>query len=167
MMKVFATVAAMLVVTGCAATQVGSKHTVTVKWQRLVDERGQTCQRCGTTQDKVRQGAQLLRRCLRPLNMQVVLEETPLDPETVARDVSESNRIFLDGRPLEDWLHAKEGRSLCGSCCDQLGTRVECRTTVVDGRAYEAIPAVFIVRAGLLAADAALAADAPPQTCCP
>ena len=160
-------VALTAVLGGCATTQTYPDRTLTVRWQRLVDETGGTCQRCGATEGQVRLAADTLRRSLRPLNMRVVLEERPLTPEQCAKDISRSNRIFVDGRPLADWLGGTVGMSSCESCCPQLGPSVECRTLTVDGQTHEAIPATLIVRAGLLAAAANLAEQSVPKPCCP
>ena len=151
---------------GCALPLAGRKHTLTVSWQRLVDEMGKTCQRCSDTQREVRVAADILTRSLRPLNMRVLVEEVPMSPETVAQDSSQSNRIFVDGRPLADWLGGTIGMSPCKSCCPDLGPNVKCRTLTVDGTTYEAIPATLIVRAGLRAADNALAKRPPAKPCC-
>ena len=156
------------VLPGCVSkTAMEPKRAITLRWQRLVDAAGQTCERCGDTQTELQQAARTLRRCLRPLNMNLVLKEAPIDPQTCARDVSESNRIFVDDRPLEDWLGGKVGMSLCGFCCQEMGENVQCRTVTVDDQTYEAIPATLIVRAGLLAAEAALAKQSPKGACCP
>ena len=156
--------AAILV--GCISTPVGPKAAITVRWQRLVTEAGETCDRCQNTQEEVGLATDRLRRCLRPLNIEVALEETPMTAEACARDISQSNRVFVDDRSLEDWLGAEVGRSRCGSRCAQLGQDVHCRTVVVDGQTYEVIPAGLIVRAGLLAAEAVLARQPVGQPCC-
>ena len=155
------------ILVGCVSTPLGPKAAITVRWQRLVTEAGETCDRCLNTQEEVGLATDTLRRCLRPLNIEVALEETPMTPAACARDISQSNRIFLDDRALEDWLGAEVGKSPCGSCCAQIGQEVHCRTVVVDGRTYEVIPARLIVRAGLLAAEAALARQPVRQPCCP
>ncbi len=151
---------------GCASPLAGRQQTLTVKWQRLVNEAGDTCQRCFDTQREVRVAADILGRSLRPLNMRVRVEERPMSPETVAKDTSQSNRIFVDGRSLADWLGGTIGMSPCTSCCPDLGPNVTCRTLTVDGKSYEAIPATLIVRAGLRAADNALARRPLTQPCC-
>lgn len=167
MLKVAGALAVVATLTGCASTNLGPKRTITVRWQRMVMETGDTCDRCSSTQTEVRLAAGTLRRCLGPLNIEVALEETPMTPEVCARDMSQSNRIFVDGRPLADWLRGKIGMSPCGPCCEKLGERVECRTLAVDGQTYAVIPARLIVRAGLLAAEASLAKVADPRSCCP
>ena len=126
--------------------------TLTIRWQRLVNEKGQTCERCGSTQKELQIAFQSLEKSLAPLGIKVNLENKAIDPMTAARDVSQSNRIWIGERALEEWLDAQVGKSLCGSCCAVLGDSVECRTVTINGRTYEAIPAELIIKSGLLAA---------------
>jgi len=137
-----------------------------ISWQRLVDEKGQTCQRCGTTGTELQKAFRSLKESLAPLGIKVTLEKKSLDPATCAKDISQSNRIWVGERTLEEWLSAKVGKSLCGFCCAELGDQVECRTVEVGGQVYEAIPADLIIRAGLLAA-ADLYGELPAKSCCP
>ncbi|MHC4064037.1 MAG: DUF2703 domain-containing protein [Planctomycetota bacterium] len=167
MLKVAGALAVVPILAGCASTELGPERTITLRWQRLVAETGDTCDRCSSTQKEVRLAADTLRRCLRPLDMEVALEETPMSPEVCARDMSQSNRIFVDGRPLADWLKGKIAMSACAPCCQKLGEKVQCRTVTVGGRTFETIPAALIVRAGLLAAEASLASLAAQKPCCP
>ena len=137
-----------------------------ITWQRLIDEKGQTCQRCGSTETELQKALQNLKESLTPLGIKVTLEKKSLDPATCAKDISQSNRIWVGKRTLEEWLRAKVGKSLCGFCCAELGEQVECRTVEVEGQVYETIPANLIVRAGLLAA-ADLYAESSDKSCCP
>jgi len=133
-----------------------------IRWQRLVDEEGQTCDRCGTTETAVEHGSDKLKRSLKELEIDVVLEKKTLSPTTFAKDPLHSNRIWIAGEPIEKWLSATGGQSQCCSTCGDS----ECRTLTVDGKTYEAIPAEMIVKAGLLAAAQLLQGE-PRSTCCP
>lgn len=136
-----------------------SQATLTIHWQRLIDDRGQTCDRCGATEQAVQEAYELLRASLAPLGMTVELKKTALDPETFKKNPAESNRLFIGGTTIEELLDARVAASpCCGSCGD-----VECRTLVVDGQTHEAIPARLIVRAGLIAASRRMADS---STCC-
>ena len=157
----------MPILAGCSAGLNRPEQMLTIRWQRLVDDTGRTCRRCGLTQAEVRLAADTLRQSLRPLNMRVVLEETPMSAEVCARDILQSNRIWLNDRSLEEWLGAKTGMSPCGGCCGEIGKNVKCRTLIVGEQTYEAVPAVLIVRAGLLAAEAGLAKRMTTKPCCP
>ena len=136
-----------------------------IEWQRLVDEKDQTCQRCGSTEKEVQKAFQSLKQSLSPLGIKVVLEEKALDAATCAKDISQSNRIWVGGRPLEEWLNAQVGQSPCETCSGELGSDVECRTVEVEGEAYETIPADLIVRAGLLAAAELKKIEASGTSC--
>ncbi len=137
-----------------------------ITWQRFVDEKGQTCQRCGSTEKQIQKALQSLKASLAPLGLKVTLEKKSLDPTTCAKDISQSNRIWIGDRALEEWLGAKVGKSLCGFCCTELGEQVECRTVEVEGQVYETIPANLIIRAGLLAASD-LYVEPSTKSCCP
>lgn len=121
--------------------------TIKIKWQRLVSEE-QTCPRCGSTEQELEKVSKILDRSLAPLGIKVVLEKEVITPAAFKKDPTQSNRIWINGRPLEDWLNAEAGKS---ECCDVCGDS-ECRTVEVEGTVYEAIPADLIVKAGLLAA---------------
>lgn len=140
--------------------------TLTIRWQRLVDEKGATCDRCGSTEQELKRAFQSLKESLSPLGIEVALEKRAIDPATCAKDISQSNRIWLGDRPLEDWLGGEVGKSLCGFCCEELGDGAECRTVTVGGRTYETIPSQLIVKAGLLASSQLLEAPAG-ESCCP
>jgi hypothetical protein len=122
-------------------------------WQRLLTDEG-TCPRCGTTQEAVRHAVDALAEALRPLGIRPILEERALDLATFGQAPAESNRIWIAGRPLEDWLGADAGASRCCSVCGDH----ECRTLEVDGTTLEAVPERLIVKAGLAAAASLLTA---------
>lgn len=154
----FGILVATLCLCGCSTN--GSKileekkmNVLTIRWQRLLDEKDQTCERCGSTEQELQKAFQSLKESLAPLGIEVALEKKALDPATCAKDVTQSNRIWIGERALEDWLGGKVGKSVCGFCCAELGDNVECRTVTVGGETYEAIPAQLIIKAGLLAAS--------------
>lgn len=153
--------AAVLPLAGCASP--AQNKTLVIRWQRLVDDKGATCDRCGNTEHSIDEAQRLLTACLKPLGMRVQVSKTSLTAEQFTRDPSESNRIWVGDSPLEKILDAKTGDSpCCGSCGDS-----NCRTMVVDGRTYETIPSELIVRAGLRAAADLVEPAAPVKSCCP
>jgi hypothetical protein len=81
--------------------------------------------------------------------MQPHLEIRELDESSFKHDPSASNRIWIAGRPMEDWLEGTVGRSECCSVCGDS----ECRTIEVRGATFEAIPEHLIIKAALLAAS--------------
>lgn len=144
-------------------------------WQRLVDEKGQTCERCQLTYEEIRKAFNKLRQALNPLAIDVILDQKVIAQSTFVNDPSQSNRIWIGSKSLEDWLEAKLGQSKCCDICE--GS--ECRTIETDTRVYEVIPEELIIKAGLLAAaylygdNSALKADyqnnypkAQQNSCC-
>jgi len=119
-----------------------------ILWQR-VTVGAETCARCGDTGASVGRAVEQLRERLAPRGIAVELEEKALPPFAVA----ESNRVFFNGRSLEELLGAEAGQNHCQSCCELLGAPTDCRTLRLDGREYEALPEELLVRAGLLAAE--------------
>ena len=146
-----------------------------IEWHRLVDD-GQTCPRCGATGEEVEKAYRSLEQSLSPLGIKVVLEKHELIPGAFQKDPSQSNRLLLNGLPLEEWLGLKVGQS---PCCETCGD-AECRTLESGGQVYETIPADLIIQAGLRAAaklvnpqavDSCCQKDAkvknPTPPCCP
>ncbi len=162
---------AAAVLFGCGRDEPGSHQggtpmILSVNWQRLVNEEGATCARCGGTQAELSAAIEMLRTSLRPLGIEIAYVESELTPDEFAADMVQSNRILLGDRTLEEWLGAEVGQSDCESCCPAIEGSAECRTVSIDGNTYEVIPASLIVRAGLLAASQML--GAPSQGgCCP
>ena len=144
----------------------GMAKVLQITWQRLVDEKGRTCDRCASTGKELQTAFRSLKKSLASLGIKLTLEKKSLDAVTCAKDISQSNRIWIGDRPLEEWIGAEVGKSPCGFCCADLGSTGECRTVEVRGQVYETIPADLIVKAGLLAA-ASLYEEAPAKPCCP
>ncbi len=135
-----------------------SEGTLVIRWQRLVDEVGDTCDRCGGTERSIEQARRTLAASFRPLGLDVRVIKTPLSAAQFKLDPGESNRIWIGEEPLETILGAKTGTSTCTGCCGDS----PCRTTVVDGQCFETIPPELIIRAGLrVAADLVRPAGTP------
>jgi len=122
--------------------------TLTIRWQRLVNESGQTCTRCEETGNTVKTAFEKLKKTLAELDIEVELEKETLDFSIFIKNPLQSNRIWIGGRPLEEWIGATVGKS---QCCDVCGDS-ECRTISTGQNIFEAIPEDLIIRAGLLAA---------------
>jgi hypothetical protein len=135
--------------------------TLPIVWQRLVTE-GETCQRCGSTQQNVLQAMSKLDAALRPLGIQPILETREIDDAAFRDDPSQSNRIWIAGKPLEHWLGATVGNSPCCSVCGDL----PCRTVRVGDDTYETIPEALIVSAAMMAAAQMTAPSQPATTAC-
>ncbi len=121
-----------------------------IKWQRLLtEETEQTCPRCGSTEKEIEKAVDRLKESLAPLGIEVILEKKAINPEKFAKDVLESNRIWVGEKSLEDWLGAEVGQSRCSDVCGDAG----CRTVEVGEKTYETIPSDLIIKAGLVAAS--------------
>lgn len=134
-----------------------------ILWQRLVKE-GETCNRCGGTQAELQKALVTLDRELRPRGIEPFVELREIDEVTFRSDPSASNRIWIAGVPLEDWLGAAVGESRCCTVCGD----ADCRTVTVGDTTFETIPAELIVQAAQRAA-ATLHGSAdrcPAPACC-
>jgi len=116
-------------------------------WQRLVSAEGKTCDRCDATHQAIERAVGTLKETLRPLGIEPTLETRAIDERSFKTDPSESNRIWIAGRPLEEWLGARVGSSRCCSVCGES----ECRTVEVVGATFEAIPEKLLLKAALIA----------------
>ena len=121
-------------------------------WQRLVTPKGETCERCGNTYMEMLRAVETLREQLSPLGIEPVLRTKIISEQEFKTHPQESNRIWIAGRSIEDWLSASVGKSTCCSVC---GGAV-CRTLEVGAETFEAIPEALILKAALLAASASL-----------
>ena len=120
---------------------------LTITWQRLVKD-GQTCDRCGGTQLELQKAVDRLLGALAPLGFEPRLETQQIDEPKFHASPLESNRIWIAGVPMEDWLGASVGASRCCAACGDS----DCRTVSVDDLTFETIPAALIVKAALAAA---------------
>lgn len=119
-----------------------------IRWQRLINEVGQTCARCSDTGRTVENAYNKLKKSLVGLDIKVELKKETLDFSTFTRDPLQSNRIWIANKPLEEWLGATVGKSKCCDVCGEL----ECRAISINQDTFENIPEDLIIKAGLLAA---------------
>jgi hypothetical protein len=137
-------------------------------WQRLVSPDGKTCDRCGATHQELQRAVSKLKEALRPLRIEPTLEIREIDEKSFKADPAESNRIWIAGRPMEEWLGASVGSSRCCSVCGE----AECRTVQVGAATFEAIPEELFLKAALIAASQLLepTTETPPgagdRRCC-
>lgn len=120
-----------------------------ILWQRLVSSDGKTCDRCSATHLEMQRAFEKLKQSLRPLDIEPVLEIREIDEKSFKVTPSESNRIWIAGKPMEEWLGASVGSSPCCSVC---GTS-ECRTVKVEGITFETIPERLFLKAALVASS--------------
>ena len=120
-----------------------------IVWQRLVTSDGRTCDRCDATHREMQRAMTILADVLRPLGIQPTLATKEIDEKSFRANPSESNRVWIAGRPMEEWLGANVGTSLCCSVCGES----QCRTVEVGGTKFEAIPEQLFLKAALIAAS--------------
>lgn len=125
---------------------------LTIRWLRLVNETGQTCARCSKTGDSVETAFNKLKKSMSELDIEVELIKEKLEFPIFEKDPLQSNRIWIGGKPLEEWIGAIVSKSQCCEVCGES----DCRTISIDQTSFEAIPANLIIRAGLLAAASIL-----------
>jgi len=122
---------------------------LSIIWQRLVSPGGKTCDRCNATYQEMQQAVSKLKEALRPLGIEPALEIREIDERSFKANPSESNRIWIAGRPMEEWLGASVGSSRCCSVCGES----ECRTVEVGGTTFETIPEELFLKAALVASS--------------
>jgi len=126
----------------------GKTMNLDIRWQRLLDAKGATCERCQATGDAVELAAEKLRQAFRARKINVSIQKIEITWEEFCKNPQESSRVWLNGKSLEVWIGADVGQSpCCGPCGDQ-----ECRTISVFDNTYEQIPEHLILKAGFLAA---------------
>jgi len=122
--------------------------TVTIRWQRLTDVNGQTCARCMSTQNSIQSAYRKLKESFSVLDIEVILQKENIDFPIFSKDPLQSNRIWVNEKPLEQWIGATVGQS---KCCDVCGES-ECRTVTIGQDTFEIIPEDMIIQAAFLAA---------------
>lgn len=136
-----------------------------IVWKRLVKS-GETCTRCGETFRELDGAVAKLEAALRPLGIEPVLETQEISEDAFKTNPSESNRVWIAGKPVEEWVGAGVGMSRCCSVCGDS----DCRTLEVGDRIYETIPEELFIKAGLMAASQMMASasspDRPSTSCC-
>ena len=119
-----------------------------ILWQRLFSAE-RTCRRCDTTYQHLQSAVVTLREALKPLNIEPVLEVREVSESAFRREPTQSNRIWIAGKPIEEWIGAGVGTSRCCSVCGD----EPCRTMELNGAVSEEIPEAVIMKAALVAAS--------------
>ena len=117
-----------------------------IVWQRLVNADGETCERCRATRLEVERALTVLEDALPHLGIEPELEFRELDQAAFDKEPGQSNRVWIAGKALEDWLQAEVGSTDCPSCGD-----AACRTVEVGDSTFATIPERLILKAALLA----------------
>lgn len=145
------------------------RRSLSIVWQRLVNAGGQTCERCEATFEALKQAVEKLEESLSPLDIEPIVEIREIDINAFKKDPSQSNRIWIAGKPIEEWLSAQVSSSRCCTACGNS----ECRTLELGVDVFESIPSDLIVKATLLAAAQLIGPDSQDRrdnqgsVCCP
>jgi len=116
------------------------KKEIEILWQHL-DVAGATCDRCAGTGDELHQLVARLRKECGPQNIQITLKEVKL----TEKEIEASNRIFINGIPLEEiFQDTTVSQNICSSCSDLIGHQACCPTIILSGMEYEIVPQQLI-----------------------
>ena len=108
---------------GCSTSERIEKEstsTLKIRWKRLISK-GETCPRCGSTEEELRKAVSTLKKSFAPLGIKVILEKEELSVTEFKKDPLQSNRIWINNRLLEDWIEGRVGHS---PCCDVCGPMI-------------------------------------------
>ncbi|MCX7716370.1 MAG: DUF2703 domain-containing protein, partial [Endomicrobia bacterium] len=92
-----------------------------IKWQRLV-YKNQTCLRCAKTENEIKKAVSLLKEVCRNTGIKFVLKKEKISKNEFIKNPLKSNQIFINNKPIEEYLNAKTSKT---KCCDVCGS-VEC-----------------------------------------
>ena len=124
-------------------------RTLPIVWKRLVSADGKTCDRCNATNQEMQRAVAKLKEALSPLGIRPTLETRQIDEKEFKAKPSESNRIWIAGKPMEEWLGARVGSSRCCSVCGES----QCRTVEMGGSVFETVPENLFIKAVLVASS--------------
>lgn len=118
---------------------------IEITWQRLVDEKGTTCDRCNKTYINLESAIEKLKPLFQNLDIQVNFKKRVLSMEEFKKNPLSSNEIIINGKKIENVLNLKVGQSCCcGPCGDS-----ECRTVIDESGEKEEIEERLIIKAFL------------------
>lgn len=121
---------------------------LTILWQRLIDDTGRTCPRCGETGGIIETSIEKLKKSFVEIGIDVQFIKKSVNFTQFSIDSLQSNRILINKKTLEEWIGASVGKS---KCCDVCGDS-DCRTLTFGHNTFETVPEALIIKASLLAA---------------
>ena len=111
-----------------------------IEWKHF-DKEGNTCKRCSNTGTSIQTAITELKEELKKKDISILFKEMKLSEN----EIKESNSILFNGIPVEDLLDdTKSVETQCNSCCEMVGSSVNCRALDCHGQITEDIPAEFI-----------------------
>lgn len=114
-----------------------------IVWQRYVGDGG-ICHGCRATQHELQEAIATIQHALGPFGIEPHLEVRSLAEAQYRATPEQSNRIWIAGKPVEQWLNGT---------VRYRASRSPCRMVEIDGITLEAIPHRLIVEAAILAAS--------------
>ena len=113
---------------------------VVIKWKHY-DKEGNTCIRCSRTGIALSRAVNELKKEFGGKEIEISFEETKLSEDKL----KESNPIIINGVLLEELLdNTKSVETPCNSCCELVGSSVNCRALDCQGQTTEDIPVELI-----------------------
>jgi len=113
---------------------------LSIEWKHF-DKKGNTCVRCSNTGISLHKAIDELSKELLPKGIGISFKETKLSKD----DIKVSNSILFNGVNLEDLLDdTKTIETPCNSCCELVGSSVNCRALDCNGQTTENIPVELI-----------------------
>jgi len=111
-----------------------------IEWKHF-DKEGNTCKRCSNTGTSIQTAITELKEELKKKDISILFKEMKLSEN----EIKESNSILFNGIPVEDLLDdTKTVETQCNSCCEMIGSSVNCRALDCQGQITEDIPVEFI-----------------------
>lgn len=132
-----------------------------IKWRRPVPGGGLNPS-AGTAEEEILTAVSLLESSLSPLGIEVSFIKEELSAGQFENDPSESNRIWINGRSLEEYFLAETKKSPCCGGCGSSG----CGPAEAAGPARETLLADLIVQAGTEAASELAGSKKEGGCCC-
>jgi hypothetical protein len=118
---------------------------IQIEWKHY-DKEGNTCNRCNTTGTALIEAIGAMKVDSHFAGIKIEFKETKLSED----NLSDSNIILLNGTPLEILLKdTKVVNTPCKSCCEMVGSDVDCRALDCQGQIFEDIPQNFIYQAAM------------------
>ncbi|MBL7150630.1 DUF2703 domain-containing protein [Candidatus Microgenomates bacterium] len=114
-----------------------------IEWRHF-DKEGNTCRRCSNTGTSLHKAIDELKEELDTKGINISFKETKLSEN----EIKESNSILFNGILIEDLLNeTKSVETPCNSCCELVGSPVNCRALDCSGQISEDISVELIKKA--------------------
>lgn len=121
------------------------KRIIEVEWKHL-DVKGETCDRCFSTGETLKQQIAQLNHQLNNFNIELLFKETKL----AENEVVHSNEVYIDHKAIESIINLEVRDNYCASCSDLTKKLTYCRSIVFESKSYDEIPASALRKAILL-----------------